>query len=395
MKRAAAALAMAAAAALCSAASLLPLAADQRAALLRHGPWPPPAAQDPGNPVAGSAAAIALGQRLFFDTRLSPDRTLACASCHLPSRAFADGRPRAQGSETLARNTPTLWNAVHQRWQGWDGGADSLWGQSLRALLAANEMAASPQQVQALVLQDAELRCRWQHSFSAVPADAEAVLVQAAQAIGAFVGSFTSGRTAFDEFRDALARGDDRAAARYPLAAQRGAQLFVGRGNCTLCHGGPLFTHGEFGDIGMPFFIAPGVVDPGRHAGIEALRASRYNLLGPFSSAREAPAALSTRHVEPQHRNFGEFKVPGLRGVALTAPYTHAGALATLPDVIRHYSELDLERLHADGERILQPLRLSPGEAADLLAFLQSLSPAAAMRWQPRPDPQARRCGPR
>jgi cytochrome c peroxidase len=65
--------------------------------------------------------------------------------------------------------------------------------------------------------------------------------------------------------------------------------------------------------------------------------------------------------------------VPGLRNVALTAPYMHNGSLATLRDVVQHYSELNEERLHADGEKILRPLGLDEAEVADLIAFLETL----------------------
>jgi cytochrome c peroxidase len=79
--------------------------------------------------------------------------------------------------------------------------------------------------------------------------------------------------------------------------------------------------------------------------------------------------------VEPQHRNWGEFRVPSLRNVGRTAPYMHNGALATLEDVVRHYSQVDEERLHGDdGARLIRPLRLTPQEAADLVSFLRTLS---------------------
>ena len=130
--------------------------------------------------------------------------------------------------------------------------------------------------------------------------------------------------------------------------------------------------------------MRPGVVDAGRHAGIQALQASRFNLLGDFSDAqRDDPSAAKTRHMMPQHRNFGEFKVPGLRQVAHTAPYLHDGQLATLQAVLDHYATLSPDRLHADGEAILKPLKLSSGERDDLLAFLRSLSSPQARRWQP------------
>ena len=86
-------------------------------------------------------------------------------------------------------------------------------------------------------------------------------------------------------------------------------------------------------------------------------------------------AGVPTRHVEQLHRNWGEFRVPSLRNVARTAPYMHNGSLATLKDVVRHYSELDEERLHGhEGARLVRPLRLTTQEAADLVAFLETLS---------------------
>jgi cytochrome c peroxidase len=366
---------------------LLDFSADEVQRIVRHGPWPSPRALDPGNAVAAQPAAIELGQRLFFDPKLSIDGTMSCATCHQPLLAFADARKRSQGRQELDRNAPSLWNAVHERWYGWDGAADSLWAQAIRPILHAHEMDATPQHVRDTIARDGELACRYRRVFGAAPEDDnETVLVNASKAIGAFVGTLQSGRTPFDDFRDALARGDRRAAARYPIDAQRGLRLFVGRGNCHLCHVGPMFSNGEFGDTGLPFFVRPGLVDPGRHKGIELLRLSEYNLLSRWSDAREdAAITTKTRQVAPQHRNFGEFKVPSLRNVAQTAPYAHDGQLATLDDVVRHYSELNLERLHADGEQILKPLRLSDGERADLVAFLRSLSDSGATAWQQQP----------
>jgi cytochrome c peroxidase len=370
--------------------SLLDFSVDERQRIQRHGPWPPARTLDPGNAVAGQQTAIEFGQQLFFDPRLSIDGTMSCSTCHQPLLAFADARKRSRGRQDLDRNAPSLWNAVHERWYGWDGAADSLWAQAIRPILHAHEMDANPPHVRDTIARDAELACRYQRAFGAAPPDdAEAVLVNASKAIGAFVGTLQSGRTPFDAFRDALARGDTRAAAHYPLPAQRGLRLFVGRGNCHLCHVGPLFSNGEFGDTGLPFFVRPGVVDPGRQRGIELLNLSEYNLLSRWSDVRDDPAvAMKTRQVMPQHRNFGEFKVPSLRNVALTAPYAHDGQLATLDDVVRHYSELNLDRLHADGEQILKPLRLTDGERADLVAFLRTLSDPQATTWQPKRLPR-------
>ncbi|MDE2992101.1 MAG: hypothetical protein OXU21_13735, partial [Chloroflexota bacterium] len=139
-------------------------------------------------------------------------------------------------------------------------------------------------------------------------------------------------------------------------------------------HFGPAFTNGEFADAGVPHFVEPGRVDPGRHGGIRKLRQSPYTLLGRFNDDAERSTAAKTRYVDLRQSNFGEFRVPGLRNVALTAPYMHAGSLEALADVAHHYSTLDEERLHAGGERILRRLDLSAREQADLVAFLQTLT---------------------
>jgi cytochrome c peroxidase len=360
---------------------LLAFDALEREAMARHGPWPPPPVPDAGNALSGKPEAVALGQQLFFDPRLSPSGRVSCASCHEPTLAFADGRARSVGLQPVDRHAPSLWNAVHERWQGWDGATDSLWSQSISALLDVREMASSAAHLRSTVARDAQLSCRLRAATGRElqGVDAEAVMVDLAKALGAFVATLVSPRTPFDEFRDALLRGDEAAAARYPLDAQRGLRLFIGRGQCALCHSGPRFSNGEFADTGLPFFSRPGVVDPGRHGGIEKLKASPYNRLSRWADPVDA---TSTRHVSLQPRHFGEFKVPGLRHVALTAPYMHDGQLATLTQVLRHYSELNEERLHADGEQILRPLRLSEGELADLRAFLLSLSRAGGLGWR-------------
>jgi cytochrome c peroxidase len=160
----------------------------------------------------------------------------------------------------------------------------------------------------------------------------------------------------------------------YPDPARRGLAIFVGKGRCNICHIGPNFTNGEFHDVGIAFFSGAGQVDEGRYNGIGRVQASRYNLLGPFNDDATASTATGTRYVAREHRNFGEFRVPSLRNVARTAPYMHNGSLPTLRDVVKHYSEIDEDRLHADGERILRPLHLSESEIDDVVAFLESLS---------------------
>jgi cytochrome c peroxidase len=234
-------------------------------------------------------------------------------------------------------------------------------------------MAMTPTLLAERVRDNPDLATRYRQIFGK-PVDAETVMINLAKALAAFQETIVTGRTRFDDFRDALARGDRKAMARYPAAAQRGLKIFVGRGNCAMCHFGPLFSNGEFADVGIPFFAAPGRVDSGRHAGIRLVKESPFNLLGRHNDDKTQANAVATRHLTLEHRHWGEFKVPGLRNVARTAPYMHAGSHATLTDVVRHYSELNEDRLHADGERILKPLKLRDEEAADLVAFLETLS---------------------
>jgi cytochrome c peroxidase len=347
---------------------------EERAAILSHGPWPPQITRDASNRVSGMPAAIALGRRLFFDNRLSSDQARSCATCHDPAKAFADGRDRSQGHERLDRNAIALANLRLNRWYGWSGAADSLWAQSLRPIVDPKEFGMTAPMLRDRLAVDAEITRSYRELFSVGLADdvPERMLVNLAKALAAFQETVVTHRTTFDDFRDALERDDAAATARYPLPAQRGLKIFVGKGRCTVCHLGPNFTNGEFDDVGVPYFAEPGRVDSGRHGGIAALRDNPFNLLGPYNDGADA---THTRHVETQHRNWGEFRVPSLRNVARTAPYIHNGSLATLADVVRHYSEVDSERLHGDdGARIIRGLRLTRDERADLVAFLETLS---------------------
>jgi cytochrome c peroxidase len=323
--------------------------------------------------------AIELGEKLFFEPRLSPSGKVLCATCHAPFRGWQDARPRAFGLEEVERNTQGLFNVRYQRWFGWDGAGDSLWAQSVRPILDAREMGGSPAHAAALVRGDPELACRYRQVFGAPPPAADqAVLAGVGKALAAFQETLVSGRAPFDDFRDALEKGDRAAAARYPLAAQRGLRIFVGRGNCNACHVGAAFTNSEFHDTGIPFFVKGGGVDPGRHAGIRKLEGNPLSLLGAYNDDASGASAVKTRQVSLEHRNFGEFKTPSLRNVAQTAPYMHNGSLATLADVVRHYSEVSPDRVHSDGEALIRPLKLSAAEMADLVAFLDSLSERAS-----------------
>ncbi len=365
---------------------LLDWSSEEIGAVGQHGPWPPPPVRDSSNKVSDTAAGIALGEYLFNEPRLSGDGRMSCATCHQAGREWSDGLAKARGAVELDRRTPSLWNVGYLHWFGWDGAGDSLWSQSIRPLLDPREMNGGPTRAGELLRSDASFACGYERAFGSMPGtDDERLLVDTAKALAAFQATLVSPRTPFDDFRDALVAGDRESASRYPLAAQRGLKLFIGEANCNLCHLGPLFTSGEFGDIGIPFFVRPGEVDPGRHGGLGRLAASPFNLLGKYNDDPSGSNTRRTRHVQRQHPNFGEFRVPGLRQVGRGGPYMHNGSLATLEDVIRHYSEVSPDRLHSDGIPLVRPLGLTVEQSADLVAFLRSLDAEPLARPSPAP----------
>lgn len=356
------------------AADTLLLDDDEISAALSHGPWPIQATPDPSNRMSGNADAIALGKQLFFSKSLSADGKTSCATCHQADRDFTDGLQRAVGTKQLDRNTPALLNLRHQRWFGWGGANDNLWAQSLLPIVHGDELAMSPEGL-SKALATAPFRAGYSALFG-VPTqvDHEVNLVNVGKALAAYVETLETGRSRFDDFRDALASANWAAAAAYPAAAQRGLKVFLGRGKCNVCHTGPLFSNGEFHDAGVPYFVEPGRVDSGRHKGIKFLKSSPFTLAGAYTDDAEKTGAWAVRQVREQHANFGTFRVPGLRNVERTAPYMHNGSLPTLDAVAMHYSNIDLERLHADGELILEPLGLTKAERGDLVAFLKTLT---------------------
>jgi cytochrome c peroxidase len=344
--------------------------------ILSHGPWPMAEPRDPTNRVSGNPNAIEFGTRLFFDQRLSGKGQVSCATCHVPERNWSDNLGRGVGMAVVDRNTPTLMNLRDGRWYGWDGAADSLWSQNLRPIVSERELAATPRHVAELVRNDEQLSCRYKRAFGAAPSptDDEAVLVDIGKALAGFLETLVSGRTPFDNFRDALARAQPPLPGTYSEPAQRGLKIFVGKGGCTNCHTGANFTNGEFFRTGMSRFEPLGKPDPGRQDGIRQLLQSRFNLLGRYNDDATQGSAARTRQASLEKVNFGEFKVPSLRNLVLTAPYGRDGHIETLAEVVRHYSDVDPVRLHAkDGQRG-NPLNLTAREQTDLVVFLESLS---------------------
>ncbi len=350
------------------------LTEDEIEQTLSFGPWPPSFQSDPSNRFSKDATAIKLGQALFNDPVLSVDGAFSCASCHDPDQAFTTPEARALGRDLLNRNTPSLRNLAGLRWYGWGGKSDNLWAASLHPIIEEQEMAHSAESLKIAISESTyidDFEAIFGHLQDQSP---ELFLVNTAKALSAYLESLATDRTIFDDFRDALERRDVAAAKEYPEAAQRGLQLFLGRGKCVFCHNGPRFSNNEFHDAGVPYFLNETEVDQGRFGGLNILLSSPYTLDSDWNDDPEKKGAWAVRNVRRSHSDFGTFRTPSLRGVAETAPYMHDGSLDDLKSVIRHYSKIDTERLHADGEAILSELNLSEQEIADLVAFLVTLS---------------------
>ncbi|MBV9889873.1 MAG: hypothetical protein JO090_03185, partial [Rhizobacter sp.] len=197
----------------------------------------------------------------------------------------------------------------------------------------------------------------------APPADDETALVDAGKALAAYQETLASERTPFDDFRDALARGDLAAVERYPVAAQRGLRVFVGRGGCLACHAGPSFSDGEFHSSRVASRLHDGSADAGRALGLAKLRASAYARSTRFSDGGD-PVPLDAG--EPARP--GAFRTPALRQLLGTAPYMHDGSAATLCEAVAPHADLD-------DARPTPPL--TAAERRDVVAFLRTLDTQA------------------
>ncbi len=385
--------------------------------ILQHADLPAEPPADPTNRVSDDPRAARLGQFLFFDPRLSSNGLVSCATCHSPDMGFADGQPLPSGvGGEGPRHSQSLFNVALNRWYFWDGRADTLWSQALKPLENVRELASSRTALARLVAADASLRRAyealfepladlsdperfpptakptpqtpeseahraWSRMSAADQAAVDRVFVHVGKSLAAYQRRLVSRDSPFDRFAAAL-RAGDAGAADYPLDAQRGLKLFIGRGNCRLCHSGPNFTDGEFHNTGVPPLRNEPQTDAGRFAGIDALLRDPFNAGGEHSDDRAALPAQLLNFLNNRPENWGLFKTPSLRSVSETAPYMHQGQFESLEQVVRFYStrENAVPMGHHRQETILLPLNLTPEEARDLVAFLRSL------RGAPLPD---------
>lgn len=359
----------------------------------------PPLPPDPTNRVADLPRAAALGATLFFDTGLSRDGNVACATCHVADRQFQDDLPQGRGVGTTRRRTMPLAGAAYSPWQFWDGRKDSLWAQALGPLEDAAEHAGTRTTYAAYVAR--RYRDRYEGVFgplpdlsglperasplgseaekaawAAMPAEkrraVDAVFANIGKAIAAFERSIMPPQTRFDRFAAALAKGGaPQGDVAFSAEETAGLKLFVGRAQCVSCHTGPRLTDDHFHNTGVPE-RSGAAADHGRVEGVAKVDADPFNCLGAFSDAGpEACGELRFMRREGAELERA-FKTPSLRGAAGRPPYMHAGQMATLDAVLDHYSRAPAA---PSGHSELKPLDLSQRERAALAAFLRTLSP--------------------
>jgi cytochrome c peroxidase len=279
------------------------------------------------NPITQSK--INLGKRLFYDTALSIDSTIACGSCHKQEFAFADNKSISPGIEGKLgfRNAPSLANVTFVKHFNKDGGVPTLDFQALVPIEDEFEMGITIQDLAKRLNEDPTYKSSFENNFGDI-----ATAFTITRALAAFQRTMISGNSKYDK----VMRGE----ATFSAQEQRGYDLFTGeKAKCSTCHSGFNFTNGEFINNGLYLDYSK---DTGR------------------------------QRVTIDSADIGKFRVPSLRNVELTAPYMHDGSLANLEDVIAHYKSGG--QPHPNKSPILQPIVLNGSETADLLIFLKTLT---------------------
>ena len=306
-------------------------------------------------------ARARLGRWLFYDVRLSADHTVSCATCHRPSHAFSEPSAVSTGINASrgTRKTPGIINLAARTVLPdipddrallffWDGRATSLEDQVLAPIANAKEMGLSHQAMVERFSEIAGYRPYFREAFGADDITRERV----AAALADYVRTRMSGNAPYDRW----AYGREPGA--LSAQAQRGSEVFFFSGRCAVCHAGFNFSDGRFHNLGV-----------GWNAGSQ-------------SFADEGRAVVTG---DARHR--GAFKTPGLRDVSKRAPYMHDGSLATLREVVEFYNRGGVANPWRSG-RIRAPLRLTPSQVDDLVAFLHGLDGEGYLDQPPRHFPR-------
>jgi cytochrome c peroxidase len=358
-----------------------------------------PLGTDASNRYADDARAAALGRDLFFDTRLSGNGKVSCATCHVAARDFQDSKPLADGVGRTARRTMPIAGTAHSPWMFWDGRTDSQWAQALGPLESAVEHGGTRAQYAHVVAEqyreryetvfgrlpdltsiprhagpvaDSAARAAW----GRVPADAQEqisrVYANIGKAIAAYERRIEPGVSRFDRYVDAEVAG----ARHTPESAltrdeESGLRLFIGRARCVTCHNGARLTDDHFHNTGVPLPTVTLPVDSGRTVGARQVVSGEFNCTSRYSDAKPEDCEELRFAVTSGPELVRAYKTPSLRNVSSRAPYMHAGQIASLDGVLAHYAAAPAAPF---GKSELVPVRLSPNEQRQLIAFLGTLS---------------------
>jgi cytochrome c peroxidase len=275
---------------------------------------------------------VELGRAIFFDKRMSKDNTIACASCHMAKKGFADGMPVSTGIKGLkgGRSAPVSFNRVYSKAQFWDGRAATLEDQSIGPFANPIEHGfASHDEMVAKMKKMPGYRKLFQEVFGG-----EITIQDVGRAVASFQRTVLSGNSAVDKYDIG---GDQNA---LNDSAKRGLELFRGKARCTRCHSGFNFTDEKFHNLGIGW--DDNKLDLGRY--------------------------METKNPE----DIGAFKTPTLREISRTAPYMHDGRFKTLEEVVKFYNQGGVKNPHQDNTII--PLEMTDEEQQDLVAMLKSLN---------------------
>jgi cytochrome c peroxidase len=287
-----------------------------------------------------TADSVVLGRRLFYDSRLSKDHSVSCASCHHPELGFKDARERSTGVAGARgrRHAPTLVNAVYSSFLFWDGRARSLEAQADGPITDHLEMDQTHEALVASLRSDPRYKALFQSAFGTDDITMERI----STALAAFERMMLSGNSAFDRYQY-QGRKDALSAAQI-----RGLAIFTDpqKGNCSACHtvgpGYSLFTDNDFHNTGEGVGPDGEFTDQGRF------------------------------EVTKRDSDKGAFKTPTLRNVAVSGPYMHDGKLKTLKAVVDFYAGRGNSNPYLDQR--MSAIQLSGRDRADLVEFMKSLT---------------------
>jgi cytochrome c peroxidase len=369
----------------------------------------PKSLQQVGAPVEMTRAAIpadnpqtpdkiSLGQRLFFDRRLSVDGTISCSTCHDPALAFTDRKRTSVGVKGRIgqRNAPTVLNALYNKTQFWDGRVNTLEEQAALPIVNAIEMGHP--NLDAAVAQIAAVP-EYQQAFQRIfgrPLNG-ADLLRA-------IASYERTQLSFDSPFDHFIAGDKNA---IDASAKRGWELFNNQARCNKCHAladtqrdVTNLIDNDFHNIGI-LAVQHKVVPLARQA--EQLINSGDKEAVDRAAIQTDMSALGRFLITKKEKDIASFKTPNIRNVLVTGPYFHDGSQETLWDVVDHYNKgAGLQNPYLDED--IQPLALTETDIDDLVAFMASLTSAnykeqgrrswrASAHSPGRPGPSATRIG--